>query len=837
MIPQSAALQPDFAAAEAFLTALDEGAEQFTFQTFDDSKQRKDRALAVVLTGTFELHRNTLAKLNAAGAGVFVTVNVTDGKGRKLENIQRIRAVWHEDDEGVAIDFPLEPHITVESSPGKHHRYWLVDGLTMEEFGGVMRWMVGHGSDPNAKDVARVLRLPGFCHLKNSAAPHRVRVAAKSGALPYAAAEVLRAFPAPVQPEAAKSHATDAIQIDRAKLQEIRSALSFIAPTDRDTWLAVGMALHSTGAGQQAFGLWDEWSQKTERDNYDPKGMQYTWASFGKRAGSLTTLATLFQLATAAGWVKPSLPRRTAEVTDIRGENARRIEYEKRIRDADGDQGALLYEITPEILDSDMREATKSLLLKQISEATGVPKGALMADGPKRAADADEGGAERAANFMPELNERHAVVPIGGRTLILNREFDPGLKRPLLTFSARQDFITRYENRSTRKSGEEIDIGTYWLKSSKRRQYDGVLFMPGRDVPGYYNLWTGWGVQPKQGSCEKFFAFVRDVICDHDRDKLRYVWGWMAHLFQRPHELPGTALVMRGGEGIGKNTFAEALGRLVGAHFIVLNSINQVTGRFSGHLADTLLVYANEAIWGGDKQAEGPLRAMITDPYSPIEAKGKDIRTTVNYKRLIAASNSDWVVPRGKGDRRFVVLDVPDTHKEDREYFGAIKQELRAGGYAALMHELLTTPLKAFDPARIPASVRECGWDLAVRSANSMQRWWYDCIDRGWMTRQSPEETMQGEERCDWPDFLDADHVKALYLKWCERHRIHHPETPETLGKALRQEFGLKKFRPRQAWGRSYAYKFPSLDEARARFGKAFGIPSVEWERMDIVDA
>lgn len=60
-----------------------------------------------------------------------MVVNETDGNGRKAEDVRRVRAVWQEDDNGWEGDFPLSPSIVVQSSIGKYHRYWLVDGQEM----------------------------------------------------------------------------------------------------------------------------------------------------------------------------------------------------------------------------------------------------------------------------------------------------------------------------------------------------------------------------------------------------------------------------------------------------------------------------------------------------------------------------------------------------------------------------------------------------------------------------------------------------------------------------------------------------------------------------------
>ncbi|RLE37767.1 hypothetical protein DRJ17_05830 [Candidatus Woesearchaeota archaeon] len=85
-----------------------------------------------------------------------------------------------------------------------------------------------------------------------------------------------------------------------AKVQELRSALAFINSDDRDVWLKVGMALKSTRAGQQAYGIWTEWSQQSTK--YDPRDQQRTWQSLDPN-GSIT-ISTIFWLAKQNGWIE-----------------------------------------------------------------------------------------------------------------------------------------------------------------------------------------------------------------------------------------------------------------------------------------------------------------------------------------------------------------------------------------------------------------------------------------------------------------------------------------------------------------------------------------------------
>lgn len=55
--------EPDLSQATRFLTWLDEEAEFFTFQTFDDLGSRKDPSLARILHGTLEQHQFDLRRL------------------------------------------------------------------------------------------------------------------------------------------------------------------------------------------------------------------------------------------------------------------------------------------------------------------------------------------------------------------------------------------------------------------------------------------------------------------------------------------------------------------------------------------------------------------------------------------------------------------------------------------------------------------------------------------------------------------------------------------------------------------------------------------------------
>ena len=106
-------------------------------------------------------------------------------------------------------------------------------------------------------------------------------------------------------------------------------------------------------------------------------------------------------------------------------------------------------------------------------------------------------------------------------------------------------------------------------------------------------------------------------------------------------------------------------------------------GNFNAHLRDAAFVFADEAIFAGDKAHESVLKALITEQYIMIETKFQNAVMAKNCVHLMIASNDEWVVPAGFDERRFFVLDVAAHHQKDSNYFAAIDEQMEQGGAAA----------------------------------------------------------------------------------------------------------------------------------------------------------
>jgi len=188
-------LKPNFDAAKQFLMALSDGeGDGFSFQTFDDA-EKKNPKFARIFHGSLENNFEELCFLNQQGAGIFGMVNKGDLRGRKAQNTVALRSAFADKDDGIVPDLKLPPSALIQSKRGLHPYYFLIPGEPLPRFLEVQEALIENlGSDKVVKDLSRVMRLPGFFHLKDPSNPFMVHTISLEGHR-YSIDEVLAAYP------------------------------------------------------------------------------------------------------------------------------------------------------------------------------------------------------------------------------------------------------------------------------------------------------------------------------------------------------------------------------------------------------------------------------------------------------------------------------------------------------------------------------------------------------------------------------------------------------------------------------------------------------------------
>lgn len=434
------------------------------------------------------------------------------------------------------------------------------------------------------------------------------------------------------------------------------------------------------------------------------------------------------------------------------------------------------------------------------------------------------------------LNKHFALVLSGGSAIILYEK--PGApSEEKIRFVKVEAFKTMLQNRITEGRApdgkiREISFANFWLGDPERRQYDGVEFHPDKDnapgTAGYFNLWSGFSVSPSQtGSYAIFKDHLLNNICDGNEKRFAWLFGWFAQIVQMPRTKPGTSIVLRGGMGSGKTKVGDVFGSLLGMHSLKVESARYLFGQFNAHLGSCLLMQADEAIWGGDKQAEGQLRGMVTSDYQMIESKGVDPIKVRNFVRLFMTSNEDWIIPAGKDERRFAIFDVNNRVANNHGYFREMDEELNNGGREHLLHDLLHFDLSGVNLREIP--VTGALLSQKVLSLDPIENWLLDRLQSGNVTRK-----IQG-----WPDSIPVATFYDDYIEASDRSGINRRGSETRLGMKIATIIpGIRKVRishldesisvPK----RVQAYELPTLQQCREAF-EAYVKQPIEWGETD----
>jgi hypothetical protein len=435
-------------------------------------------------------------------------------------------------------------------------------------------------------------------------------------------------------------------------------------------------------------------------------------------------------------------------------------------------------------------------------------------------------------DYIARLNETYFLALDGGKSLVFRESVDPQFQRRRLDAMRPGDFQVYFANEFVVVMGQDgkpkkVNIAKAWIEHPKRRDYEGLILAPNNDVPGYYNLWRGFAVQPKPGNWDRMKVHIKKILCRGDRKAYTYLLNWLAFGVQNPNKTAEVAVVMRGARGTGKGILARTYGKLFGQHFVHISHAKHLTGNFNAHLRDCIVLFVDEALWAGDKPGEGELKRLVTEPTLRIEPKFRDSTETPNMLHILMASNNEWVVPAGIDERRFFVLDVDESKKQNSAYFEALQRELDNGGLQAMLYDLQKQDLSKFDIRKVPNT--QALMDQKILSLDPVEQWWFEKLING--TLVLPQN---GQDVWAW---VPKTALHDDYVSHVKTVGVSRRATETGLGMKLRsllpdgypKSGRITKEEDAGFGRRMLVYRFPPLETCRTHFEEAMKLENFDW--------
>jgi len=439
---------------------------------------------------------------------------------------------------------------------------------------------------------------------------------------------------------------------------------------------------------------------------------------------------------------------------------------------------------------------------------------------------------------VERLNDRFAIVSVGNKVVVMDNLPDGSIKK-LWPFEEFKKLLSkeRITIPSTTPTGrpteKEVPLASLWIKHPDGRRFESLVYdMPGsaeRCGPQDYNGYLGFTVAAKAGDWSKNQDHLKKIICGGDANLYAWLFNWMAALVQWPGRHAFTALVLRGGEGVGKGHFAHLmLGALFHPQqYLHIIGAGMLTGQFNEHLSGKVLVFADESTWGGDPKAADKLKGMVTESTVPIERKFLPLVEEPSCLHIVIASNNEWPVAIPRDDRRFVVFDVPDTKRQMESYFTPLRDELRDGGLAALLFDLMDHEID--DVALRHPPITKGKREVMMQSLKPIERWWYEKLVTGTMTFTLIDDKSGGVGVTTvdgWPTSIAKAALHEDYLAFLDKHRDNRTKrsTETELGMFLKKCALVETQRPLAGGGKQhYVWHLPSLAECRGHWAAECG--------------
>lgn len=638
-------------------------------------------AQALNWRGTLPQAWQWLCDLNAQGYGIFVIVNATDGVGRKLENIAHIRAHMIDLDnvsapanyERALSSYPA-PGFAVQTSPNKYHVYWSVSPYTgNDRYETVQRKLRQvFDADPSIIDATRVLRVPGFYHMKRPDAPHLVTCWSLAGYGQPTTVEVLEAALSSVTVVNAGNggrHELGDPDLAAPSLAWVQRALDLIDPNnlDRAEWIAITSAIKQAGwsltDADTLFAMWSAWCERyTSGEGNDTAENLKQWNSIRN---------------TELGW--RSLLNRVPSLKGL-------VHLGERSQQS---------QVSPHAPGEEPSQTTPPM---------PVPEPPSMdCSGP----------------FLTHLEQQEwfkgcVFVVNRGEILTPNGRF---LKQ--LQFNGAyggKRFIVDQTGKDTKSAWEAATTSTLWTIP----KVDHVRFLPHRPVGEVtkddlgregVNVYRPANVTHFPGDISPFLRHLNALVPNSNDQQI--LLNYLAHNVKYPgHKIPW-AILVQSAEGAGKGVLKKLMRHAMGKPYVYFpkaSELAQSGAKFNKWLQHRLFILVDEIKVDERRELIEVLKPLISEEETEIQAKGVDQDLEDNYSNWFFFSNWKDAVPIDKNGRRWAIMYSPlQTYSDllnagmNTDYFNNLYHWLDNGGAAMVTQYLMDYPIERGQiPMRAP---------------------------------------------------------------------------------------------------------------------------------------
>ena len=612
----------------------------------DSDKGQKGRNIR----GSLHQVQNELVQYNQEGWGVFVTINQMDGQGHSLENVHAIRThVIDLDDPETSVnnfkraadDQKIPPHFYVNTSKDKFHVYWLVEPYAGNDFYSLQQRKLAqlYNGDKSVIDASRVLRVPGFYHMKNRHEPYLVNCGGLGQHPRHNSVQIDQALShINIEQYVKNRHDLGTKEMAAPSLELLEAALNLIDPNtlSREKWVAVTAAFKQAAwtltTPEEVHLMWLKWCERY--DENDQAENEKNWRSIRDTQAGW-------------GWFKHN--------THIKAY----IDYSQPIT---------------------------------VEDAVKISK--------MRVGNYNKGEILEAQRSLPDILDKEQMeiwfdrvyyVAESGEIFTANKRF---MKQQAFTaYYGGKLFINRPEGKMTDDAWKAVTRNPVFSIP----KVDHIRFLPQNepysityDAHGRagLNIYVPPKIDRIKGDVSRFLWLYEKILPDPGDRKI--LFDWVAHAIQFPGEKLRWSPLLQSTQGTGKGFLTQAMIYAVGEDYTHIpnpNAMKSSNNQFNAWGKEKILIVCDEIDTKGSSHMTDILKQVVSEQRMVFEAKGKDQTMCDNAANWIFTYNGKDNVKVDIKERRFCPLfsalqtpqDIIDAGLTD-EFFKELFDWFKDGG-------------------------------------------------------------------------------------------------------------------------------------------------------------
>lgn len=193
----------------------------------------------------------------------------------------------------------------------------------------------------------------------------------------------------------------------------------------------------------------------------------------------------------------------------------------------------------------------------------------------------------------------------------------------------------------------------------------------------FFNTFRGFPYEPEKG--DNHFIFLEHINWLLGYNNANYVYDWLAHLIQRPHEKPGTIIIVKGDQGTGKSFIGKMMCELVGHDNSVTITPKRFSSNFNEYLFGKIFVNIDEfyQVHHMNEKTAEEFRSLITEGEVQLEKKHTSAVQMKSFHRFYGSTNNILPIKLEFNSRRENIFQAAKlTPDQDVAYFDRLNDQL-----------------------------------------------------------------------------------------------------------------------------------------------------------------